>query len=143
MKNFRNDLILLISRLCPRTNGNSNIPLPCMQYRIEQLVENNGTLSLEFVGNFEKFVSYPNGTISSELSVEGTMLYYPKIIQTKKNGKFSLFPELYIGEANFDHSNDSTILYEEWGGGGPWEKSAKDFPMYFTNKMSRMSIFEF
>ena len=136
MKYFRNDLILLISRLCPFGRA-------CMQYKIEQLVEKNETLSLEFVGNFEKFISYPNGTISSELSVEGTMLYYPKIIKTKKNGKFSLYPELYIGEGYFYHSNDSTILYEEWGGGGPWEKSAKDFPMYFTNKMSRMSIFEF
>ena len=143
MKYFRNDLILLISRLCPRTNGNSNIPLPCMQYKIEQLVEKNETLSLEFVGNFEKFISYPNGTISSELSVEGNVLHFPKIIKTKKNGKFSLFPELYKGEGYFYHSNYSTILYEEWGGGGPWEKSAKDFPMYFTNKMSRLSIFEF
>ena len=75
-------------------NGNSKLPLPCMQYKIEQLVEKNETLSLEFVGNFEKFISHPNGTISSELSVEGTILTYPKIIQTKKNGKFSLFPEL-------------------------------------------------
>ena len=143
MKTFRNDLIFLISRLCPRKKENSNNPLPCMQYRIEQLVEKNETLSLEFVGNFEKFVTHPNGTVSSELSVEGTVVYFPKVIQTKKNGKFSLFPELYRGEGNFDHSNYSTILYEEWGGDGSWESSVKNFPMEFTYKMSRMSIFEF
>ena len=114
-----------------------------MQYRIEQLVEKNETLSLEFVGNFEKFVTHPNGTISTEFSVEGTMLYYPKVIQMKKNGNFSLFPELYIGESNYYQRDNSTILYEEWGGDGPWERSVQNFPIEFTYKMSRMSIFEF
>ena len=143
MKNFRNDLIFLISRLCPRKKKNSNIPLPCMQYRIEQLVEKNETLSLEFIGNFEKFVTHPNGTLSSELSVEGTMLYYPKVIQTKKNGKFSLFAELYIGESNYYQRDKSTILYQEWEADRPWERSVKNFPMELTYKMIRMSIFEF
>ena len=100
-----------------------------MKYDIYFLKETNNNLKWEKIGIFGK-----------PTNDEGTM-FFPKIIRKTKNDIFPFWPEMYLGNPEYDHQNGSQVLFENWT-----RYISRDvvdnFPLTVTNEMWYLRIFQ-
>ena len=100
-----------------------------MKFYIYFLRETDGILKWEEMGIFGK----PNND-------EGTM-FFPKIIRPTKNDIFPFWPEIYVGNLEYDHQTGSQILFENWTKNMSREID-ENFPLTVTDRMSRLRILQ-
>ena len=100
-----------------------------MNFDIYFLNETDDILKWEEMGIFGK----PN-------NAEGLM-FFPKIIRKSKNDIFPFGPEIHLVNDGIDRQNESQILFENWT-----KNMSRDiddnFPVTFTNRMSRLRLLQ-